>query len=132
MIDRDLIEIVVALGIIATCAALVMVSTSPARERPPAAPRVERRRRREPASPSATDPPSPANEVPRAPLAQPPAGRRARPRILTGEPASPERARPATRRALKLVVGITVLAAAGALGLLAIVRALVAMFEKIG
>jgi hypothetical protein len=62
----------------------------------------------------------------------PPSPGSTRPRILTGEPAAPETRRPASRRALKLVGGITLLAAAGAFGLLAVVRALISLFDRIG
>ena len=55
-----------------------------------------------------------------------------RPRILTGEPGIAEQRKPAPRRALKLVAGITALAVAGAVGLLAFVRALISMFDSIG
>ena len=57
---------------------------------------------------------------------------RSKPRILTGEPAPPEHRRSAPRRTLKLVGGITLLAAAGAFFLLALVQTLVAMFKRIG
>jgi hypothetical protein len=53
-------------------------------------------------------------------------------RILTGEPAPPESRRPAPFRALRLVGGITALAAAGAVGLLALVSALVKLFQRLG
>ena len=56
-----------------------------------------------------------------------------RPRILTGEPAAAsEQPKPVPRRAMKLVAGIAVLALAGAVGLLAFVRALISMFDSIG
>lgn len=60
------------------------------------------------------------------------AGSLTRLRILTGEPAAPEPRRPAPRRAMKLVLGMAVLAVAGAFGLLAFVRALISMFDRIG
>jgi hypothetical protein len=55
-----------------------------------------------------------------------------RPRILTGEPAAPEQRKPAPRRALRLIAGITTLAVAGAVGLIVVVRALIEMFQQIG
>ncbi len=69
---------------------------------------------------------SPASALPEAPA------RGSRPRILTGEPAAPERRRSGPIRALKLVGGITTLAVAGAVGLIALVRALIEMFRQIG
>lgn len=60
-----------------------------------------------------------------------PAGDR-RPRIFTGEPANPEPHRPAARRAARLVGGVTVLAAAGAIALIAFARALILLFSRIG
>ena len=67
---------------------------------------------------------------PAAPWTSGPPGR---PRILTGEPAAAaEQRKPAPRRAMKLVAGIAVLAVAGAIGLLAFVRALISMFDNIG
>lgn len=55
-----------------------------------------------------------------------------RPRIFTGEPANPEPHRPAARRAVRLVGGVAVLAAAGALALIAFARALILLFQRIG
>ena len=55
-----------------------------------------------------------------------------RPRIFTGEPVTPEPHRPATKRAARLVGGVAVLAAAGALALIAFVRALMLLFQRIG
>jgi hypothetical protein len=55
-----------------------------------------------------------------------------RPRILTGEPAAPEQRKPAPRRALRLIAGITTLAVVGAVGLIVVVRALIEMFQQIG
>jgi len=52
-----------------------------------------------------------------------------KPRILTGEPGPAESRRPAPMRALKLVGGMTTLAAAGAVGLLVLVRVLVEVFK---
>ena len=53
-------------------------------------------------------------------------------RILTGEPVAPEQRKPAPRRALRLVAGITTLAVVGAVGLIVVVRALIEMFQQIG
>lgn len=78
--------------------------------------------------------PSPVHDKPDPSAVAPAraAGPTGRPRILTGEPAAPEQRKPASMRALKLLAGITTLAIAGAFGLLALVRALIAMFERIG
>lgn len=85
--------------------------------------------RREPApAPGATPAAAPSDPV-AAPVSGPTS---TRPRILTGEPAAPEPRKPASRRAFKLVGGIALLAAAGAFGLLAAVRALISMFDQIG
>lgn len=81
--------------------------------------------RREPAQAPAAAPSDPAD----APVSGPTS---TRPRILTGEPAAPEPRKPASRRAFKLVGGIALLAAVGAFGLLAAVRALISMFDRIG
>jgi hypothetical protein len=55
---------------------------------------------------------------------------RGRPRIFTGEPAPLEHGPPVSKRALKLLGGMTALAAVGAVGLLAVVRAVAAMFGR--
>ena len=55
---------------------------------------------------------------------------RERPRIFTGEPAPIEHGPPVSKRALKLLGGMTALAAVGAVGLLAVVRAVAAMFGR--
>lgn len=69
------------------------------------------------------------------PPVAPPAGagapRDGRPRILTGEPAAPEARRSGPKRALKLVGGITTLAVGIAIGLIALVRALIELFSRI-
>jgi hypothetical protein len=54
-----------------------------------------------------------------------------RPRILTGEPAAPELRKSGRMRALRLVGGITTLAVGIAVGLVALVRALVELFSRI-
>lgn len=77
----------------------------------------------EPAATPSPQPPAPATRTAATPH---------RPRILTGEPGVPEQRKPAPRRALKLVAGIAALAVAGAVGLLAFVRALISMFDQIG
>jgi hypothetical protein len=55
-----------------------------------------------------------------------------RPRIFTGEPAHPEPRHPPARRAARLVGGVAVLAAAGAIALIAFVRAIMLMIQRIG
>jgi hypothetical protein len=134
MIDRELAETLVALALIVACAVSAIATAQPPHdERSPRPKRKERRPRRRDAAAahatSAAPATTPVLETAAAPT--PPAGR-ARPRILTGEPAAPEPHRPAARRAITLVGGITALAAGGALGLLVLVRALVSMFERIG
>jgi hypothetical protein len=133
MIDRDLVELLVALALIVACAVAAIATASPRRreraEHEERAPRRKRGRRSVmPASRSEALAPES-----RVAIAAPPDTpvRRARPRILTGEPAAPEPHEPATRRAIKLVGGVTALAAGGAVGLLVLVRALVAMFKRI-
>ncbi len=128
MIDRDLVELLVALALIVACATAAVASASPPRRRRPEA--RERRRRRRAARP-VSEISAPASPSGIGTVSEAPAHPRARPRILTGEPAAPEPHRPATRRAIKLVGGVTALAAGGAVGLLVLVRALVAMFKRI-
>jgi hypothetical protein len=56
-----------------------------------------------------------------------------RPRIFTGEPHESADAAPgAARRALKLAAGMTLMAAVGAIGILALVRAMVLVVERLG
>lgn len=134
MIDRELAEIVVALALILTCALSAIATAQPVREQPsPRVARKERRadRRRAPPEHVTADVPVVTPVVETA-SAFTPSPSRARPRILTGEPAEPEPSRPAARRAITLVGGIAVLAAGGAVGLLVLVRTLVAMFKRIG
>jgi hypothetical protein len=128
MIDRDLIETLIALALILACALTAIASAQPPRKDRPARAKRERRPRRHPApAPERAETPAAMRD-----LTASPATGRARPRILTGEPAAPEPSRPAARRAITLVGGITALAAGGAVGLLVLVRALVAMFKRIG
>src|SRR5437867_2402719 len=113
--DADLVKLLVALALIGACAWLAVASAAPPREERP---RRERKRVRAapPGLSGAAPPPADAVALP-APL---PSGG-TRPRIFTGEPISPEPGRPAARRALRLVAGLTALAAAGAIGVLALV-----------
>jgi len=77
--------------------------------------------------------PKPAPEaVPAATAAHPAvvAATRPRPRIFTGEPVELEPREHPTRRAVKLLGGMTALATVGAIGLLALVRAIAAMFGR--
>ena len=129
MIDRDLVETLVALALIIACAVSAIASASPPkRERVERDRQPSRRAQRRPVTHNTAVPPPPSVAESTAQPAVP-AGHRARPRILTGEPAEPEPHRPAARRAVKLVGGVTALAAGGAVGLLVLVRALVAMFN---
>lgn len=136
MIDRGLVETLIALALIFACAATAIATSRPPREeRGPRIrgkePRTRRRRAAPRPAPVLEETPAttPVVEAAATPLV--PAGR-ARPRILTGEPAAPEPQRPAARRAITLVGGITALATGMAVGLLVLVRALVAMFKRIG
>ena len=128
--SRDLIEVLSALVILAVCGGIAIASAAPGRA---SAPRRRERKRTvdEPTAAGALRPeaatvaePSPA--APTQPLGPRTDGR---PRIFTGEPGRSDPEPPPARRAFRLVAGMTVLAAAGALGLLAIVRAMVAMFR---
>jgi len=55
---------------------------------------------------------------------------KARPRIFTGEPVPLEPPEQPTKRALKLLAGMTALAAGGAIGVLALARAIAALFGR--
>lgn len=132
MIDRDLVELLGALVVIIACALSAIATASP-RERERVGRRARRARRRLPNEvASSGEMTAESFAAAAAAAATAPGGGRTRPRILTGEPAPAEQRRPATRRAAKLVVGIATLAAVVAVGLLALVRALVAMFNRIG
>ena len=124
--DADLVKLLIALALIGACAWLAVASAAPTRAERPA--RERKRARAAPPVVSGAAPP-PAGVVAIAP---PLATGGTRPRIFTGEPISPEPGRPAARRALKLVAGLTALAAAGAVGVLALVRAMVEVFQRIG
>lgn len=122
--DADAIQVAVAGGMTLVTSLLVLRAGSAApastTEHPP---------------PRATTEPASTVVLPaEAGTSTPPTGSGAvsRPRILTGEPIDPEQRKPAPHRAMKLVAGITVLALAGAFGLLAFVRALISMFDSIG
>ena len=133
MFNRDLVETLVALALIIACGVSAIASARPPRgERAPRPARTDRRARRRARArtPARAETRLAASSVD-IPVVAPPTGR-SRPRILTGEPAAPEPHRPATRRAIALVGGMTALAAGGAVGLLVLVRALVAMFKRIG
>ncbi|MFY9587938.1 MAG: hypothetical protein WAT66_10835 [Actinomycetota bacterium] len=136
MIDRDLVETLIALALILACALTVIASAQSREERPPRAKR-EKRPSRDPVATTEVGTESAAvTTALAAPAASEtipaPATGRPRPRFLTGEPAALEPSRPATRRAIAFIGGITALAAGGAVGLLVLVRALVAMFKRIG
>jgi hypothetical protein len=132
MIDRDLVETYIALALILACAATAVATTRvPRSERAPRARREHRRLRARTGHVPGTGSQNSVIETSAAGIPPALAGR-PRPRILTGEPAAPEQHRPAGRRAIALIGGITALAAGGAVGLLVVVRTLVAMFKKIG
>jgi hypothetical protein len=122
--NSDLTGILVALALIYACAWFAIATAQPPkRERHS---RPKRRVRPAPFEVSgAAPPPEAAMILPAGPLAT-------RARIFTGESTLPTATKPATKRALKLVVGITALAAAGAIALLAFVGAMVKMFQGIG
>jgi hypothetical protein len=124
--NSDLIEILVAFALIIACAWFAVATADPPkRERPSRPKRVAR-----PARPEVSGAAPPPAEGAAAMM---PAGAAAsRARIFTGESILATTTKPATKRALKLVVGITALAAAGAVGLLALVGAMLKMFQGIG
>ena len=127
----DLAKLLVALALIGASAWLAVATASPAGPVSPAEdarePRAKMRRRSAPPVISGAAPPPDAGS-----LALPAAPASTRPRIFTGEPVSTAPGSGTGRRALRLVVGITVLAAAGAVGLLVFVRAIVELFQRIG
>jgi hypothetical protein len=135
--DRDLAMLLVALAVSFANAWLAIArAQSPVRERPERAPR---RVRRAPLEVSGAAPPPAEAATMTMPVATDPIQRPAhglhvkggsqRARIFTGESAVATPAPPASKRALKLVAGITALAAAGAVGLLALVGAMVKLFK---
>jgi hypothetical protein len=124
--DRDLIEVFVAFALIIACAGFAVATAQPPREE--RAPKPKRRGRPARLGVSGAAPPPAAA----AAIAMPAAISGSRPRIFTGETTIPTPAKPATKRALKLAAGMTALAAAGAVGLLALVGAVVKMFQGIG
>ena len=113
MIESDAIKLAISGGVMILTAIFVLRSGRTDRAAKPATPRHLPRD----ASPASIE------------SAVVPSGR---PRILTGEPVAPEPRKPAPRRALRLVAGITTLAVAGAVGLIVVVRALIEMFQQIG
>lgn len=116
MIDSDAIKVAISGAVMILTAIFVLRSgdTHPSAETSPAD------------EPFARPDPAPAASTEQI---VPPGGR---PRILTGEPVPPEQRKPAPRRALRLIAGITTLAVAGAVGLIVIVGALIEMFQQIG
>jgi hypothetical protein len=124
--DRDLIEALVAFALIIACAWLAIATAQPPKKERASKPKRRVRPARLQVS-GAAPPPAAA-----AAVVMPFANAGARPRIFTGETTLPATAKPATKRALKLVAGMTALAAAGAIGLLALVGAIVKMFQGIG
>ena len=114
MIDSDAIKLAISGGVIVITAISVLRSGSTRSATKAPIPKH---------LPAADRPENPAETV------VVPSGR---PRILTGEPAAPEQRKPAPRRALRLIAGITTLAVVGAVGLIVVVRALIEMFQQIG
>ena len=129
--DRDLAVHLIALALIGGCAWFAVATGTPALERD--RPRDKRARRRRDVAPHALSGAAPpAEAIAARAIGVPDASGLTRPRIFTGEAAPAEDGRPAMMRALKLAGGMTALAAAGAIGLLVLVRALMSMFERIG
>ena len=124
--DRGLIGTLVAFALIIACAWLAIATAQPPKKERASKPK--RPARPAPLEVSGAAPP-PAEA---AAVAVPFTTAGARPRIFTGETTLPAASKPATKRALKLVAGMTALAAAGAIGLLALVGAIVKMFQGIG
>ncbi len=124
--NGDVGKLIVALALVAASVWLVVSSASPPRKR-----RAKRgattRARLAPPELSGAAPPADAGAI-----ALPVTPASTRPRIFTGEPTPAELGRPATRKALKLAAGITILAAVGAIALLALVSAMVEAFQRIG
>lgn len=122
--NRDVIELVTAFAMIIACAWFAVATAQQgSRERRP---KQGRATRPAPLEVSGAAPPPAAAVMPS------PAGAINRARIFTGESASVAAGKPPAKRALRLVAGITALAAAGAIGLLALVGAIVKMFQGIG
>jgi hypothetical protein len=124
--DPDLIQALVAFALIIACAWFAVATAQPSKKERPSRPDRGVRPARLEVS-GAAPPPAQA-----AALSMPGAAAGTRPRIFTGETTIPTPTKPATKRALKLAAGITALAAAGAIGLLALVGAIVKMFQGIG
>jgi hypothetical protein len=113
MIDSDTVKLLIAAGVILLTGVVSVVAGA-----------------RAPAGAAGTTPLRMPGQAPEdAPSTGEGEAAETRLRILTGEPGRPEARRPAARRALRLVLGIGVLAAGGAVGLLALVRALIALFR---
>jgi hypothetical protein len=119
--NTDQAEVLVAIALIFACAWFAIATAQPPkRERPS---RLKRQARPGPVEASAV------GETASVATAGKTSGS-TRPRIFTGESTIPTPAKPASKRALKLVVGMTALAAAGAIGLLAFVGAMVKLFTR--
>jgi hypothetical protein len=134
--NRDLIEVLSALVLIAVCAGIAIASAGRAASEP----RPRRRDRRKtrlaapPLEPAETVAVPPAGVSPPPLKADGPVGAASehidrRPRIFTGEPGRAEPEPSAHRRAMRLVGWMTLLAAAGAIGVLALVSAMIEMFR---
>ena len=127
--DAETAKLLVALALILSCGLAVARSVDlPKTERPARAPK--RKERPAPLRLSGAAPP--ADTLAAAlPIAVPSTGS-TRPRIFTGEPMNADPDPGAGRRALRLVGGLTLMAAVGAVGILAFVRAMVVVFERLG
>ena len=127
--DAETTKLLVALALILMSGLAVARSADvPKGERPARPPK--RRRRPTPLQVSGAAPPSEALAA-ALPIAVPSTGS-TRPRIFTGEPMTADPDPGAGRRAIRLVGGLTLMAAVGAIGILALVRAIVVVFEKLG
>src|SRR5438445_3639167 len=132
--NRDVVELITALTLIGACAGFAISTAAPPRQKSEPGEgglEIEARRRRDHQAVAEAPSAQGVLSAPAAPfeaaVAAVAVADRTRPRIFTGEPAPPEAGRPATRRALKLVGGLTALAAIGAVALLALVRAMLVM-----
>jgi hypothetical protein len=127
--NDDMVKLIVALTLILVSSLFAVRSAAPQKaERP--APARQRRERRSPLQVSGAAPPAAALATESLP--SPIVGGSFRPRIFTGEPVTAEPDHGAGRRAIRLAGGLTLMAAAGALGILALVRAMVEVVERLG
>jgi hypothetical protein len=127
--NEETVKLLVALGLILTGGVLVARSAGvPKGERP--GPARRKRERREVLQVSGAAPPPAEAATLSSPA--PAVFGSSRPRIFTGEPVVGEPDPGAGRRALRLAAGMTVMAAAGAVAILALVRGIVLVVERLG